>query len=503
MERILEDRIIAEAKNRLADWRKKERKRYTAFQNGLKRSGRSSVYKPLDEPNAWSSHNQFDPRYCIKHARFLSSGIIRSIRSGTYAAVPSRRFYIPKENGQRRTVDSFAIPDAAICGLLSEALRERNSKIFSSNSYAFRPGMSAIDAIVRLSSFMKSEKVFVSKYDFQDYFGSVDHAFISNEILGSRKFNITRFERTVIESIINHEFIAPDGSGRRGVGFPQGNSISLFLANAVGTYLDEALDKRNGNYIRYSDDSIVISYSYEDAIIGTDAYSDFTKATRVKVNTEKASGISILSDRISEMRTSNTVDFLGYSMSKNSIKLSDRAVGALKRRCSKIIYRHLLLYPKRYGLLSRARLGRRGIDWDLVSCIYELRRMLYGNLKDHQVHSYLDGRYRLKKMPGDLSYYCLVGRVEQFAELDGWLVWAIHRALRERLKMINVIYPHLHWSIPTPASLVTTRWFLGSGRRFDVTIPSFTVAWRAGRKSWLNYGHLGVDGGWGNYTNVS
>lgn len=503
MERVLEERIILEAKKRIATWRSKERKRFTAHVNCLKKTGRLSVYRPLDEPPSWSYHKQFDPRYCIKHARFLSRGLIRAVRNGQYRPIPARRTDIPKGNGEYRTVYSFSIPDAAICSLLSEALRERNSKVFSANSFAFRDGMTPLDAVVRLANYMKAEKVFISKYDFKNYFDSVSHEFILRDVLGSRKFHITQFERSVLVGVISHDYIGTHGVGARSAGFPQGNSLSLFLANAVGTYLDDALDRRNGNYIRFADDSIVINYSYEDSINATEAYSEFSQKTRVNINKEKTTGISILSDRVSEMRTSNSIDFLGYKISKNTIELSDRAIERIKSRCSKLIYRHLLLYPRSHGQLSMKRLGPRSVDWDLVSCIYDLRRMLYGNLKQHQVNSFLSGRYRLKQMPGDISYYCLVEKVDQFAQLDGWLLWALHRALRERQAHINLLYPHLQWSIPTQKTLISTRWFWGNRRKFDVSLPSFVLAWRAGRKAWASFGHMGVDNGSAAYANQS
>lgn len=218
----------------------------------------------------------------------------------------------------------------------------------------------------------------------------------------------------------------PDGSViRRDTGFPQGNSLSLFLANAVGDCLDSALDRANGNYVRYADDSVVVSYSYEDSIGAIDAYSNFSKETDVKINREKESGISIVADRPGEMRTIDGVDFLGYHIAKSRVHMSDAAILNLKKICSRIIYDNLLLYPRKFGYIPARRFDRFGADWDLLACITELRLMLYGERSQRTIERYLSGRSRIKNMSSTISYYCLVDRVSSFAALDGWLLWAL------------------------------------------------------------------------------
>ncbi|WP_339109915.1 reverse transcriptase domain-containing protein [Thioclava sp. GXIMD4216] len=495
MEDLLKEKIELEARRRLKKWRKEAKDRKKRYERFQKKTGMQGPFLPLAEPALWGQFNQFNPFYCIKKSKYLARVIVRKVREGTYKPQSSVRHEIPKPNGSVRLVDAFGIPDAALCTYLSSALRERNDRIFSAYSYAYRPGVKPIDAIARLAIFIKSEKVFASNYDFKDYFGSVSHDYIHKEVLNSRKFKITNFEKTVISALLTHEFITKSGEKKaRSLGFPQGNSLSLFLANAVGDSLDRLLDKSNGNYLRYADDSIVITYSYEDSIKAMAAYSEFSQLTRVKINTSKETGISIVSDREGEMRTQKSLAFLGYELSKNKITLTEVAKSKLKSRCSKIIYRNLLMYPKRLKCIPSGRVDRFGADWDLLACISELRFMLYGHLSHDRVKKYLDGRSRLKSMPGSISYYCLVEAVADFSELDGWLVWAVSRALVERYK-----YPLYDVGISKPLmpandELIDGSW-LKSHRRFEGRLPSFVLAWRAARKAWFSYGNLGVNDG--------
>lgn len=502
MEILLQERIEFEAKKQISRWREKEVARKRKFDRYQKKTGKIGPYRPLPEPSSWSGSSQFNPVHCIKHAKYLAKTIVKKVRAGSYKLEPARRIKIPKANGEWREIDCFGIPDTALCTLLSAALRQRNDKIFSAYSYAYRSGSTPLDAIERLSRFVSAEKVFISKYDFKNYFGSVSHEYIEKNILLSRRFKITNFEKTVLLAAIKHRYVLPNGSiEQRTVGFPQGNSLSLFLANAVGDHLDNSLDKANGNYIRYADDSILINYSYEDSINAISSYSDFTNETKVKVNREKESGISLISDRPSEMRTHFGVSFLGYYVSKNGIHLSNSAKSALKKRCSRIIYHNLIMYPKTHGFIPKNRIDRFGTDWDLLACITEIRLMLYGARTQRTLEGYLNGRSRLKTMSGGISYYCLVGRVDAFAELDGWLIWALKRALNERQKMLSTIHPSLGWVAPTEQELLSGDW-LRAHRKFEGRVPSFALAWRASRKAWYSYGNLGVDAGKDIYDNM-
>lgn len=495
MEKLLQARIEIEARKKLSKWRAADADRKRKFERYQKKTGMHGPYRPLPQPRSWSFSPQFHPTYCISRARYLAKVITRKVREGTYKPHSAARVEIRKPNGGFREIDCFGIPDTALCTLLSKAIRLRNDKEFSAFSYAYRDGSKPIDGVSRLRGFLHAEKVFVSKYDFKDYFGSVDHGYIEREILNSRRFKLTSFERTVIHAIIRHSFTTKDGqTHQRSLGFPQGNSLSLFLANAVGDHLDSSLDRTNGNYVRYADDSVVVSNSYEDAICAIDAFSNFSRQTGVKVNREKETGISIVADRKGEMRTLEGVDFLGYYISKSRINLSQSTIKKIKGRCSRIIYNNLLMYPKRYGYVNSRRFGKFGADWDLLACIAELRLMMYGTRSQQTIERYLSGRSRIKSMAGNLSYYCLVSRVDDFRMLDGWLIWSLQRSLTERYTLLRTFNSSLSVTAPSKDELLTGDW-LRAYRRLDGKIPSFVLTWRASRKAFYSFGNLRVDNG--------
>src|SRR5215208_1518445 len=111
-------------------------------------------------------------------------------------------------------------------------------------------------------------------------------------------------------------------------------------------------------------------------------------------------------------------DYIGYKFSSGRIGLSSRRIAKIKVRVSKIIYIHLLLHLRR-NLFNPNRVGPGFYDWDLATCLNELRRYIYGDLKDSLLRSWIDSNVRIPRFTGLMTSYPLVTHVDQFTELDG------------------------------------------------------------------------------------
>jgi len=95
-------------------------------------------------------------------------------------------------------------------------------------------------------------------------------------------------ERHVIASVLNHRYAeisvySSGGFARRTRGTPQGNSISLFVANAVAHELDLSLSRVNGAFARFADDSIIVNYSYEDALQSAEVITAFIETSGISI----------------------------------------------------------------------------------------------------------------------------------------------------------------------------------------------------------------------------
>lgn len=493
MEGLLLAAIEREAKKRLAKHSREWYYIHKYRRTFTKRTGRKAKGGLSHAPGSWSAHKQFDPRYCLNHSRFLAKGIWAALQAGTYKPVPSLRVEIPKGSGGSRTIDSFSVPDAAIAKVFLDRLRQRNAKIFSDGSYAYQHEKTPLDAVIRLQSALKLEVIFISQYDFASFFDSIEHGYILGLLSKQGPFLTTKMERDLLGATLTHEYEkGPHHRGSRTCGTPQGNSLSLFLANAAAHPLDQELGRLNGTFARFADDSVVVNTSYEDALRTAEAYHRFSKASGVKINPLKSSGIRMFSDVPMEMSHITSFEFLGYSFKRSGLYVGDRALRNVKRRCARIIYNNLLLHLRRTKSLSKRRLGRGFRDWDLVTCINELRAYIYGGLSQDSIDQTLSGSSSPRNIFGAVSYFALVEESSVFRELDGWLVDMVDRAYRARVAAAASLAGRTLKAIDK-SQLIDGAWYKFAGISMETRLPSFFSAWRASRKSWARHGLGGID----------
>lgn len=493
MLRLIEREIIAEARKRLgkhsqnAFYAHRYRDIYT------KRTGKRAKKPKISTPKSWEFDKHFDPRYCINHSKFIARGLWSSLQLGDYEPRPALRHRYPKPDGGTRNIDAFSIPDAVISSIFIKNLRRRNAKVFSDSSFAYQEGKTPLDAVLRVRSILGAEKIFISQYDFSKYFDNIDHRHIETLLEKSSPFQTTHMERQVIRSILKHKFSIDGTIEERSVGTPQGNSISLFVSNLAAHTLDMELSKISGSFARFADDSVVVNFNYEDALKCAEAYRNFSQASGVEINERKSTGIRILSEVDSEMRHISEFTFLSYKFTPRQVFVSDKSIRAIKVRCAKIVYMHLLLHPRRAKKVSPKRVGGDFYDWDLVTCVNELRKYIYGNLKQRTIDLYLDGDINLKNVQGAVSYFSLVESGDQFRALDGWLIDILHRAISERARLVrSATAKKLHEAV-TKDQLIDGSWYKRKTPIMETNAPSFFSAWRASRKSLMRHGLGGVD----------
>lgn len=492
MESLLLAAIEVEAKKRISKHSREWYYIHKYRRTFTKRTGKRAKGPASSIPKSWGHHKHFDPRYCLNHSKFIAKGIWASLQAGTYKPVASLRIEIPKAGGGVRTIDSFSVPDAAVAKVFLDNLRLRNAKIFSDSSYAYQNEKTPLDAIIRLQSALKLEVMFISQYDFSSYFDSIEHAYLEGMLSKEGPFLTTLMERRLLKTVLKHEYVRGSEIGSRDCGTPQGHSLSLFLANVAAHPLDEQLGRLNGTFARFADDSVVVNTSYEDALRTAEAYHRFSKKSGVKINTIKSSGIRMFSDAPMEMAHISEFEFLGYKFRRSGLYMGDRAKSSIKRRCSKIIYNNLLLHIRRTRSLSRKRVGRGFRDWDLVTCINELRAYIYGGLSQATLDQALSGKSSTKNISGAVSYFALVEDSQVFRELDGWLVDALCRAYQARQKAVQALPGRTLREIDRD-QMVAGTWYKFPALSLETRLPSFFTAWRAARKSWSQHGLGGID----------
>ena len=151
---------------------------------------------------------------------------------------PNRRVRIPKPGSEvGRPLGIPTMYDRALQAVVKNILEPEWEAVFEPNSYGFRPGRSAQDAIKQIKNSIVTKAKYVLDGDFEDFFGSVSHKPLL-EKLGLRN-KVGRQVKAWLKSgvIEMGSFVATTK------GTPQGGVISPLLGNIALDGLERLLDQ--------------------------------------------------------------------------------------------------------------------------------------------------------------------------------------------------------------------------------------------------------------------
>src|SRR3954449_2824173 len=101
------------------------------------------------------------------------------VQAGTYRALPSRRSYIPKEDGSKRPLAVAALEDKIVQRATAAVLSAIYEEDFLGFSYGFRPGRSQHDALDALIVGISSRKVnYILDADIRSFFTEVSQQWV-------------------------------------------------------------------------------------------------------------------------------------------------------------------------------------------------------------------------------------------------------------------------------------------------------------------------------------
>jgi hypothetical protein len=423
----------------------------------------------------------------------IAHAIAKKIREGSYEPSAAIVFNIAKPTGGYRQVTVFSIPDSAVSLYLFKTLRGRNQHLFSAYSYAYRADRNAHYAIEHLYKHVKNRsRLYILEYDFAKYFDSISHKYLESTL--DEHFRISPREKQLVKSFLTHKFaLGMDDYAKRlftvkDSGVPQGSSISLFLANVACALLDRKIEQTGAVFARYADDTAILCEGYDVANACAELMISHGEQSNTRINFKKSDGISILTqDPTPEMRSKPSFTFLGHEISSARVSVSERSARRIKQKVSAIIHRHLLLYPSK-GMFSSRRVEPGGLDWDMVTCVNEIRRYMYGRVSERRLTRCLEEKStKLVLMRSLLSFYPLVDDPSVFQELDGWLVNILQRAQTRRATLIGKSCAH--YRIYSEAELLSGSWYTGALPN-ETKLPSFFSAWLYVRKCLNVYGMM-------------
>jgi RNA-directed DNA polymerase len=159
--------------------------------------------------------------------------LVQSLKLG-YKAAPTRRVWIPKpgSEGEKRPLSIPTLYDRALQSLVKLALEPEWEARFEPNSFGFRPGRNAHDAIKAIFNTIKFKPKYVLDADIAKCFDKINHNVLLSKL--NTFPTICRQIRAWLKAgvIDFSEYASREKSDNTtSMGVPQGGTISPLLAN--------------------------------------------------------------------------------------------------------------------------------------------------------------------------------------------------------------------------------------------------------------------------------
>lgn len=264
--------------------------------------------------------------------------------SGSYFPPPVKAVSIPKKNGGVRILGVPTVADRIAQMVVKDAFEPLVEPHFHEDSYGYRPGKSAHDALaVTRKRCWRYD--WVLEFDIRGLFDNIDHELLMRAV---RKHTATRWVILYIERWLTAPFQTVEGELlNRTKGTPQGGVISPVLANLFLHYTFDRWMEKNAPqspWARYADDALVHCSSKEEAEQLLQRLKERFAVCGLELHPDKTRIVYCKDDDRRGKHQDTSFDFLSYSFQPRRAKnrwgnffvsflpaISNKAAKALRR----------------------------------------------------------------------------------------------------------------------------------------------------------------------------
>jgi RNA-directed DNA polymerase len=244
--------------------------------------------------------------------------------SGSYFPPPVRAVSIPKKSGGQRTLGVPTVADRVAQMVVKMVIEPDLDAIFLANSYGYRPGKSALDAVgvTRQRCWAYD---WVLEFDIKGLFDNIDHTLLLRAV---RKHVKCKWAILYIERWLTAPMTMEDGTRvERTCGTPQGGVVSPVLANLFLHYAFDLWVARmhpDLPWCRYADDGLVHCRTGQEAQAVKAELQTRLAECRLEMHPTKTRIVYCKDGQRKGKYANRKFDFLGYTFRPRLVRNSRR-----------------------------------------------------------------------------------------------------------------------------------------------------------------------------------
>ncbi|CCU84053.1 RNA-directed DNA polymerase (Reverse transcriptase) [Mesotoga infera] len=240
--------------------------------------------------------------------------------SGSYFPPPVKAIEIEKKSGGKRVLGIPTVGDRVAQMVAKIYLNPLVDPHFHKDSYGYREGKSAIDALeVTRQRCWRYD--WVLEFDIKGLFDNIDHELLMRAV---KKHVKIPWLILYIGRWLKAPFQKPNGRvEERSKGTPQGGVISPVLANLFMHYaFDKWMERTHPDkpFARYADDGVIHCRTLEEARLLLESLKERMEECKLKLHPEKTRIVYCKDDKRKGEYPNTSFDFLGYTFRVRSCK---------------------------------------------------------------------------------------------------------------------------------------------------------------------------------------